>query len=429
LRREQEDRDSLEGSILSLTQAGVFEEQTRSDASDIEVFIASIRAALSSEEMPCEIAFAGEAFKLTGSANKWSLRRLDGQPMGTSYKAIRDKLAAAGGGAGDAQVMVFEAEAVAPSAAGAGAAPAPTPAAGADVHVKAPINRQGATRFNRAAKKLRDQWDSPQEDGYVFQDNTLVGVARSTGGVELSIAFGDDAAEAIEFDGATVDSAIEAIERYLRSRDEWTIDVVTEVRDDDFSTKEHGEFLNTDVGVLWKPSTAAPTTPAAATPKAAAASSSKPPAAASVAATASSGSKRPIAAATIVGQSESNDPLELADLAVANLDSVNSEQRAARFRELRDQFFKELDDQSTAIDLDDDDIRTKMSQVPARAMKQAREEIPENPRVSQLKAAKAKVVAAREAVTAAESELLALVQDINGSSSSSDSLPAKKAKK
>jgi hypothetical protein len=173
-------------------------------------------------------------------------------------------------------------------------------------------------------------------------------------------------------------------------------------------------------------------TPAKPTPKSAAGKPVAKPAiaagkAAVVVPLASVPGKRPFA---FVKQA-SADPLELANLAIAKLDSANVEQRMNRIRELRAQFFEELDGENTTIDLDDEAYHAKMAEVPARAMKQAREEFPENPRASQLKEAKASVLATRDAAAVAEAELVALLEEIEGSASSSSSAPppAKKAKK
>jgi hypothetical protein len=127
---------------------------------------------------------------------------------------------------------------------------------GSVVHVRPLLNKPNAGKFNRGCARLREVFSDPTE-GRVeigFDSETLVHFEHKSGGEKtLSISFGQsDAATPISSMG-DVQSAINAIERLMRTRLEWVRATVTGVDDETLTTEEGGVMsIEGDSEVLWK---------------------------------------------------------------------------------------------------------------------------------------------------------------------------------
>lgn len=255
----------------------------------------------------------------------------------------------------------------------------------------------------------------------------------------------------LQLSSKTAAEAVVDIEKLMRASSEWEVATITSVSDEGFETEAHGSFTFSDEGVLWRSvqgtrlvrtrgtavvqaANAKAATPgsskstrAQATPPASVASSSGAKPNGKALATAAKGST-----AVPVARAVDDGLLERAQLAVAKRESLVSQQRATRMREIRNQ----LDE--GVVDVDDDETLDRNKET---ARKRAKEEVPDDARVvklrgqvEQLQAAETEeaailkqLAAVREKVTKAREGVSALVEEMEGGEELPP--PAKKAKK
>jgi hypothetical protein len=142
---------------------------------------------------------------------------------------------------------------------------------GAQIEVKAHLNKSGNSHFNQVSKMLRDEWDLPPSSrssiASVFGTDTSIHSIRYGGRkmVHLRIGNGPElpvCATPLQ----TADEAIAAIERRLREASEWIPAKVTFFHprggfDTDVSfVADDGIFYKKDIGVLWRHESFQPST-------------------------------------------------------------------------------------------------------------------------------------------------------------------------